>query len=174
MFERIISSDEKGFTLIEVLISISIFSILTIGMLQFFNQAMDFSNKNEDKTLGIYVARNMISYMEQQSFSSIDKFYVKESGSTSIQSSACNNDKLTSDEMVLNQTEKITINGVETSRCALNFSPKINNRQFSVTVEVKKHTDKNLQSSLIPMTVNVSWDQSNTQLEGYIANENSR
>ncbi|WP_338777426.1 prepilin-type N-terminal cleavage/methylation domain-containing protein [Metabacillus sp. FJAT-52054] len=174
MFERIISSDQKGFTLIEVLISITIFSVLTIGMLQFFNQALNFSNKNEDKTLGIYVARNMINYMEKQSFSNINSFYVKETGATVIESPSCEKDTLANGEKVLNQTEKITLNGKETTRCALNFTPILNNRQFSVKVEVKRHTDEKLRNSLIPVNVIVSWDNTKTQLEGYIANEKNR
>ncbi|MGD6816733.1 type IV pilus modification PilV family protein [Metabacillus sp. 84] len=174
MFERFISPDKNGFTLIEVLLSISIFSILTLGMLQFFTQAMDFSGKNEDKTIGIYVARNMLNYMEQQSFSAVSGHYLTGSGPVNITGEACQSDKLSSGRTVLNQTEQIVISGNRTSKCELNFSPEINNRQYEVSVTIQKHSSIDLQDSLIPITVSVEWDEDDTELGGYIAIEKNR
>ncbi|WP_162356538.1 type IV pilus modification PilV family protein [Metabacillus mangrovi] len=173
MIERIFSREkQQGFTLIEVLISITVFSILTLGMLQFFNQALDFTNKNEDKTLGIYVARNMMNFMKQQNFQNINDRYIKTSSDgTVIDKDACS-DKMPSGEFVLNQSINEGL-----SNCPVFFTPTVNNRSFAVTVTLspyKKTDAKDLSDSLIPMTVNVQWEENETSLEGYITSEKNR
>ena len=53
-------NNQKGISLLEVLLSITILSIITLSILSFFNQAYDYTKRNEDKTVGINVARNVL------------------------------------------------------------------------------------------------------------------
>ncbi|PGT88158.1 hypothetical protein COD11_06360 [Bacillus sp. AFS040349] len=161
----------KGFTLIEVLLSIVIFSILTLGMLALFSQAMTYTQKSENDTLGVYAARNMLNFMEQQSFNTIKKDYVD----------ALTDEGEGSTVMITNEVCPIWFNGdsdeikKKRERCYITFSPNLNNRQLNVSVELKKHTDSTLQTSLIPMKILVEWDEGNeSSLEGFITNEKLR
>lgn len=161
----------KGFTLIEVLLSIVIFSILTLGMLALFSQTMTYTQKSENDTLGVYAARNMLNFMEQQSFEEIKRDYVDDLTDVGEGSTVILTDEVcpiwfngNSDE--LNQRRE---------RCLITFNPNLNNRQLNVSVELKKHSDSSLQTSLIPMEILVEWDEGNeSSLEGFITNEKLR
>ncbi len=63
-----IIKNKKGFTLIEVLLSITILSVVTIGMLSLFTQAYSYTKMNENRTVALNVARNALIYMERQDF----------------------------------------------------------------------------------------------------------
>ena len=76
--------NQTGLTLLEVLLSITILGIVLISFLSFFNQAYSYTNKNENKTIGINVARNVLYYIEQQDFTSIEKIYFPEESSAPI------------------------------------------------------------------------------------------
>lgn len=62
-FFKILSSS-KGLTLIEVLVSLTILSIILLGIMNFFNQAYSYTNSNQKKTAAINVARNALTYMD--------------------------------------------------------------------------------------------------------------
>lgn len=76
---RRILRNRKGLTLIEVLLSITILGIIATSFLSFFNQAYSYTKKNEDKTVGINVARNVLNYFEQQDFDLIKDAYLSDS-----------------------------------------------------------------------------------------------
>ncbi|MBS4173714.1 prepilin-type N-terminal cleavage/methylation domain-containing protein [Bacillus sp. FJAT-49736] len=59
---------QEGLTLIEVLLSITILSIILFSFMRFFLQAGNFTNLNEKKTVAVNVARNVLMFMKQQSF----------------------------------------------------------------------------------------------------------
>ena len=64
--------NQSGFTLVEVLLSITLLGIVLISFLGLFNQAYSYTNKNENKTVGINVARNVLYYFEQQDYTAIE------------------------------------------------------------------------------------------------------
>lgn len=165
----------KGFTLIEVMSSILIFSILTLGMLTVFSQAMNYTQKSKNDTIGIYAARNMMNYMEQKDFTQMNQYVTPlttDSGSKKVlEKNICldwypkedtNNDGLDDNEELR-------------ERCEATFTPSINNREFLVKVELSKHQDGELQDSLIPIKVIVNWEDDNeSTLEGFITHEEYR
>lgn len=57
-----------GFTLIEVLVSITIFSIILLGMMTFFTNGLSYVKENESKTVATQVARNVMNYIEKQDY----------------------------------------------------------------------------------------------------------
>ncbi|WP_226667183.1 prepilin-type N-terminal cleavage/methylation domain-containing protein [Metabacillus litoralis] len=161
----------KGFTLIEVMLSIVIFSILTLGMLTLFSQAMTYTQKSENDTIGVYAARNMLNFIEQKDFQEMKTNYVESltdegDGSTFVFTrDICTEWHPGNSELEIKKREL----------CESTFEPFINNRQFQIDVELKKHDDTSLQDSLIPTKVTVNWEENNeTILEGFITNEKLR
>jgi prepilin-type N-terminal cleavage/methylation domain-containing protein len=67
--------NQQGLTLIEVLVSITLLGIVLTSFLSFFNQAYSYTKKNQDKTVGINVARNVLYYIEQQDYNRIHEQY---------------------------------------------------------------------------------------------------
>ncbi|MCA1318742.1 prepilin-type N-terminal cleavage/methylation domain-containing protein [Bacillus tianshenii] len=66
-----------GFTLIEVLVSITIFSIILLGMMTFFTNGLSYVKENESKTVATQVARNVMNYMEKQDFQVMEGYLTK-------------------------------------------------------------------------------------------------
>jgi prepilin-type N-terminal cleavage/methylation domain-containing protein len=56
--------NEHGFTLLEVLLSITILGIILLSFFQFFGQSMIFSNKNEAKLQAVNVARQVMNELQ--------------------------------------------------------------------------------------------------------------
>jgi prepilin-type N-terminal cleavage/methylation domain-containing protein len=56
--------NECGFTLLEILLSITILGIILLGFFQFFGQSMIFSNKNEAKLQAVNVARQVMNELQ--------------------------------------------------------------------------------------------------------------
>ena len=135
--------NERGLTLLEVLLSITILGIVLMSFLSFFSQAYSYTKKNEDKTVGINVARNVLYYFEQQDFDRIDKAYFPEVEEFEIK---CDDKLPGSEETVF-----------EPSVCENFVSTKINNTEFTTTVKLKEH--ESLNEYLIPVKISVTWGQ---------------
>jgi prepilin-type N-terminal cleavage/methylation domain-containing protein len=58
----------KGFTLVEVLLAVTIFSLIVLPMVSFFIQAQDYSSRNKNMGLATHIAQNTLIYMEKQDF----------------------------------------------------------------------------------------------------------
>jgi prepilin-type N-terminal cleavage/methylation domain-containing protein len=58
--------NECGFTLLEILLSITILGIILLGFFQFFGQSMIFSNKNEAKLQAVNIARQVMNELQGQ------------------------------------------------------------------------------------------------------------
>ena len=157
-------ANSKGFTLIEVLLSITLLGIISLSMFSFFTQAYSYSKINEDKTLGLYVARNMLVYMERQNFTKVNELYIEPlteplaDGAITLTVTNCG-DIHKSGETVFDQY------------CDDMFLQIFNNVQYSVSVEMKKHIDQNLREYLIPTEITVNWGTNTTSIEGYVTNE---
>ncbi|WP_169907960.1 type IV pilus modification PilV family protein [Priestia abyssalis] len=57
--------DEKGFTLIEVLLSIIILTIVLTTFFQFFSQSMLFSSRNVEKQQAIQIVRQLMNELQE-------------------------------------------------------------------------------------------------------------
>ncbi|WP_223702915.1 type IV pilus modification PilV family protein [Sutcliffiella deserti] len=60
-------SDDRGFSLLEVLVSIVILSVIILSFLSFFSQAMFFSVREEDNLIGVNIAERILYNVEKSS-----------------------------------------------------------------------------------------------------------
>ncbi|GKU81452.1 prepilin-type N-terminal cleavage/methylation domain-containing protein [Niallia sp. NCCP-28] len=161
-FSKLFSS-AKGLTLIEVLVSLTILSIILLGIMNFFNQAYSYTNSNQKKTAAVNVARNAASFMEQSSFIQIKTIVEKHpnvTGSLVI----CDNSgyaiKWSHESSSNNLCKPIIINNI------------------SYHVEILPKLDEKYTSYFIPFHVKVNWSVNkknyNTSVEGAIKSEDLR
>lgn len=144
--------NDRGFTLLEVLLSITLLGILLISLLSFFNQAYSYTKKNEDKTIGINVARNVLHYIEQQDFDLIKSKFL--SGITSSE-----------DKVVVTVEDCLHF---DEDVCKSFLSSTINNTNFHSTIELKLPSNQNLEDYLIEVIVHVNWGNQTTSVRGHI------
>lgn len=143
--------NNHGLTLLEVLISLSILGIVITSFLSYFNQAYSYTKQNEDKTVGINVARNVLYFMEQQDYD-VMKDYLGSDSEKKINIESCNNPNLKFNAEV----------------CKGFFSTTINNTQFTPVVTLKPHSNIQLQNYLIPIEITVTWNNQTATVEGVI------
>lgn len=132
--------NDRGFTLLEVLLSVTILSIVIISFLAFFNQAYSYTKQNEDKTVFINVARNVLYYMEQQDYTAMNAYLGNDS----------------TKEITFDDCTKLTLRA---GNCEDFFGSKaniVNSTDVTTTVQLNKHDD--LPSQLISVTVFVKWN----------------
>jgi prepilin-type N-terminal cleavage/methylation domain-containing protein len=144
---------ERGFTLVEVLLSITILGIIFLSILALFNNTYDYSKRNESKTVGINVARNVLNYIENQDFNTIKHTYFATNGGTEeikITRSSCNKSPFPADS------------------CGNMLKTVVNNVTFEATVTLKKHPEAALQNYLIPVEVKIKWNDRETSVEGVL------
>lgn len=141
--------NDRGFTLLEVLLSITILSIVIISFLAFFNQAYSYTKQNEDKTVFINVARNVLYYMEQQDYAEMNTYL----GTDSTK-------EITSDDCT-----KLTLRA---GNCGDFFASEVNSIPVTTTVQLNKHDE--LSDHLISVTVFVKWNDNKREasVEGVI------
>ncbi|MED0688065.1 type II secretion system protein [Anoxybacillus ayderensis] len=131
---------ERGFTLIEVLLSIVILSFVVSGMFMFFTNAMTYTTYNQSKTVAINIARGVIHYMERLDFQTIAKYatdhITQQAPFVRFDASSCSNSSLFPSENV----------------CKAVFSPTINNVAYD---------EEDVQAWLIPYDQTI-WSQIKT------------
>ncbi|WP_052343502.1 type IV pilus modification PilV family protein [Bacillus massiliigorillae] len=141
----------KGFTLLEVLISLGILSIILLTLMSFFSQSFQYTKNNESKTVGINVARNVLNYMESQDFAKIREQFPASASPVTL-----TKDHFPNDFELEGYNENI-------------FEMKVNNVIYSATVVLSNHDETELQDYLIPVTVIIHWgDNYETSLKGVI------
>jgi prepilin-type N-terminal cleavage/methylation domain-containing protein len=190
----------KGFTLIEVLLSITILSAVAIGMFSFFTNAMKYTTYNQGKTVAINIARGVLAYMERLDFAALKQYVDNEIHNTNkpfaqLDASHCNL-PLFGDKQVCEAILRPTINNVTYDETRIhvflvpyNDSEAWDKLQKSppeefpsslkkqISEERIKNSDPKLQSYLLKIYVIVRWgDQVDDSewLEGVIANETIR
>ncbi|MFZ3588340.1 type IV pilus modification PilV family protein [Bacillus sp. DJP31] len=185
-----INKKEKGFTLLEVLVSITILSVVMITLLAFFTQSYSYTNLNKDKTVALNIARGAVTYIEKQNFQ-----YMKKYLDDQLLQSPISEDikgkfvSLNGDSCV--ETIEIVKNGStysfdlfqEETSCSLVLIPEINGRVYNTEdyfLTVKLRPTPLLPSGLKdPLTqyllhfdVEVNWGNSNPIIiEGVISDE---
>ncbi len=161
----------KGLTLVEILVSITILGIIMTTFLSFFNHAYSYTKKNENKTVGINVARNILYYFEQQDFEKIYQAYFKENDEITekeINPVNCN-------DVLIGEKTEIVFD--DPSVCKSFFSTKINNVDYESKViftrgiendEIPEEDKPDLQEQLIGVEVTVMWNSQTASVRGLI------
>ncbi|MBE2911937.1 type IV pilus modification PilV family protein [Anoxybacillus flavithermus] len=108
--------NERGFTLIEVLLSIVILSFVMGGMFMFFTNAMTYTSYNQSKTVAVNIARGVIHYMERLDFQTmkahVDDHITEQKPFVHFDASACSNRSLFPNEDVCKAVFAPTVNNV--------------------------------------------------------------
>ncbi|MGE7119997.1 type II secretion system protein [Peribacillus sp. NPDC046944] len=161
MEENIFSKNQKGFTLVEVLASIAILGIITITVMTFFTQSYDYTKRNQSKTVGINVARNVINYFDQLEFNELYKQY----GIASLDSEGIN----------ISLPDCNTRPSLYTTSCSEILQPTINNYKYDTEITLKKYenvavkdTGYDLNKNLIRIEVKVVWEDKVTAVTGLL------
>ncbi|WP_080844597.1 type II secretion system protein [Cytobacillus gottheilii] len=168
-----ILSSTKGLTLIEVLASLTILSIVLIGIMSFFTQAFSYTSKNETKTAAINVARNALMYIENQSFIEVrEKFSSSNSTNPNeeVRIFICSNNE--------GEQYKLFWKGdVPSTAC----SPiTVNNIEYDVRITSNYASDykEDKKDYFVPLKAVVTWNdgdtQKSTEVEGAIQSEDIR
>lgn len=58
--------EQHGFSLIEVLVSITILSIISVSLISIFSQSLSASRNSTELTFANYLAKNAVSYIERE------------------------------------------------------------------------------------------------------------
>lgn len=157
--------NENGLTLIEVLLSITILGIVATTFLSFFSNAYSYTKMNEDKTVGINVARNILNFFEQQDYEKMRTAYFY---GTNPQDRV----EITIDHCDDHTGTQVVFSDVEA--CERFFTPennKVNNVEFYPTVFfTRKLSDSgpDLEDQLIGVEVKVEWNKQSASVKGLI------
>lgn len=160
-----IFSNEKGFTLIEILLSVTILGIIMIGVMGFFTQAYSYTNMNQKKTAGINVARNALMHIERENFIFVRNKFENNSSEKPLL-------KICEDQYTILWSDI-----VEDSSCK---PIRVNNVDYHVTIEATEKPEKDSQnySFFVPLKTTVTWKinrkENSTVLEGVIKSEDIR
>ncbi|QGQ96696.1 prepilin-type N-terminal cleavage/methylation domain-containing protein [Paenibacillus psychroresistens] len=166
---------EGGFSLIEVLASIVILSIASLTMTAFFNSAMTYNKGNQNKTVMVNIARNVLVYMEKQDFVKMKGYFVNNPipDKMSLSYTDCNHTQCGTPEF-----QKLFINS---SSLVEVLNPVVNNIPYHVTIEYQPdNVNPDLNKYLLPIVVkvsNIDPIQSNhrsSEVEGYITSGDIR
>ncbi|MEC0241438.1 type II secretion system protein [Paenibacillus dokdonensis] len=180
---KTVSKQEKGFTLVEVLAAIVIFSIVSIVLASYFSNALSYSKSNQNKTVMINLARNALVFMQKQDYGKLHEFYHAEKfgeehpailGSTAEASPGTYSD-------IFPDTDAAALAAV--------LHPVINNVAYEIDVEYEADLHQQMLSDsqkqkmskdLIPVKVVIrgaggpGGHQTDSVVEGYITNEQLR
>ncbi|UOY92619.1 prepilin-type N-terminal cleavage/methylation domain-containing protein [Ectobacillus sp. JY-23] len=130
---------ENGLTLIEVLTSITIFSIVTVGLFAVFPRTYMFTKENQTKTIAVNLARGALHYMEKQDYELLQGYVLALNNKPGIldTTSIC---KQILPIQLPEQTFQLSLFADETS-CGKILAPTINNVTYD---------NKNIQIFLMP------------------------
>ncbi|HEY9577448.1 MAG TPA: prepilin-type N-terminal cleavage/methylation domain-containing protein, partial [Pseudobacillus sp.] len=65
---KLVSQSQKGVTLLELLLAMTILSIVLLTFTRFFYQAGTYNLSNQNKTVALNVARNAMMFLEKENF----------------------------------------------------------------------------------------------------------
>ncbi|MFG6495436.1 prepilin-type N-terminal cleavage/methylation domain-containing protein [Fictibacillus sp. UD] len=137
---------EKGFSLIEVLISLTILSVSVIGISQFFNQANQISAGNNNKLVATNLARMTLERL-QNDYAAYE-----------IKASPQTYDK----------------NQCTSSNCRDLYETMINNNKYETIITVISQQDEETSIKLFPVKVTIHYKSNQkdqvTFVEGYVKN----
>ncbi|MYL33303.1 prepilin-type N-terminal cleavage/methylation domain-containing protein [Pontibacillus yanchengensis] len=112
-------NQQAGFTLVEVLAAIAIFSAVTTIFLGIFLQSFDYVKGSQSKSVGIHAARNAVLFMESQDFETVEKYVGQK-----LESSKCG---------------QYTSLLFKDDQCSTFLNPTINNIEYEVEVTIQPY-----------------------------------
>lgn len=139
-------SSEKGFSLIEVLVSLSILSISVITISNFFIQANEISAGNNRKLVAANLARMALDRVQQNP----ESYGIK----------------VPNEEGVFNTSN---CHDLASDECKKLYSTKINETKYEISLYINENSDKEKEMNLLPITVTISYQDKETSVEGYVA-----
>ncbi|MBH0169369.1 MULTISPECIES: type IV pilus modification PilV family protein [unclassified Fictibacillus] len=135
---------EKGFSLIEVLISLMILSVSVIGISQFFHQANQISTGNNNKLVATNLARMTLERLQND----YEAYEIKVSPSI-YEKSKCTS-----------------------SECRDIYETLINNTKYETKITVKPQVGEENSIQLLPVKVTIQYTNNKklatTSVEGYV------
>lgn len=167
---KLVRQSEKGVTLVELLLAITILSVVLLTFTRFFYQAGTYNLSNQNKTVALNVARNAMMYMEKQPFIEVR---------TDFEPALLDGTKKESYSYKLlicsNRYKHLKKDETPASDC---HPPLINSEEYDVIVYPEQMKDPSKRKYYIPVTVEVTWgpDESRkkTELDGTIKSEDLR
>ena len=139
---------DRGFTLLEVLLAIAILSIMFTAVMGFFSQSFTYTKQNESKTVGINFARNVLNYIEHQDFEKMKALKVG-----NLHGGNCSS---------VSDGDGFLVN------CNKILNSKINNVEYDAKVLINPEGKTELTNFLIPITVEVKWNDKTVEVEGVV------
>ncbi|PLR72799.1 type IV pilus modification PilV family protein [Bacillus sp. UMB0728] len=166
-----ILSSSKGLTLVEVLLSLTILSIILLGSMKFFTQAYSYTSGSQNKTAGINVARNALMYIENESFIEIRKKFTDDPAEE-MKITICDESYRGAwkDGSSLHSAEAEGVQSCTSTPIV------INNVEYEVTIAMPEGHVPEIDASSIPLKATVEWEGSETpvKIEGAIKSEDLR
>ncbi|WP_050181208.1 type IV pilus modification PilV family protein [Domibacillus robiginosus] len=158
-----IKNCQDGVTLLELLVSLTILSIILLSVTRFFFQAGTFNAANESRTIALNVARNALMFMEKQSF--VEMRHEFEDPDTVKWLKMCPG--TTEDKVYTLQSDRI--NEADCSDIP------VNDGTYAVTI-TSSSIDEETKKYYIPVTVKVRWKENEpeVELDGTIKSEDMR
>ncbi|MBY6037051.1 prepilin-type N-terminal cleavage/methylation domain-containing protein [Fictibacillus nanhaiensis] len=139
---------EKGFSLIEVLVSLTILSVSVIGISQFFMQANQISAGNNSKLVATNLARMTLERV-QHDYASFE---------------------VSPAPKVYSKTD------CKTASCQNLYENMVNNTVYAIKIEVKNQSGEESSIKLFPVKVTIQYTNNqkikSTAVEGYIKDAN--
>lgn len=186
--------NERGFTLIEVLLSVVILSFVMGGMFMFFTNAMTYTSYNQSKTVAVNIARGVVHYMERLDFQTINAYvhgHMKEQTPfIRFDASSCSNRSLFPNEDVCKAVFAPTVNNVtydkedvhawlipynQTRWSQIKTNPPNEfPDELKQTIQQEKEMAEDVSNYLLRLYVTVRSNNEVIVLKGVIANESIR
>ncbi|WP_185806927.1 type IV pilus modification PilV family protein [Bacillus salinus] len=175
-------SEQNGATLLEVLISFAILSILLLSSMNFFLQSYKYTTQNKDKTTAVYLAQNVMNYMQKQSFMKMEGYVTYQLTKNpnkplvELSMSLCNSPVTVSPINPLNHNERVSdVDNVflfdDTARCQAVLTPIINNKQYT-NDDIKIYIMPSVEQSDLDDLLNTSPNLPSLLKENLEANQN--
>ncbi|MBE2939176.1 prepilin-type N-terminal cleavage/methylation domain-containing protein [Anoxybacillus flavithermus] len=186
--------NERGFTLIEVLLSVVILSFVMGGMFMFFTNAMTYTSYNQSKTVAVNIARGVVHYMARLDFQPIASYVndhvTQQTPFIRLDASSCSNTSIFPDETVCKAVFSPTVNNVTYDKEDVqawiipydqtiwsqikNNPPSEFPDPLKQTIQNEKEIKENVSGYLLRLYVTVRSNNELIVLKGVIANESIR
>ncbi|MGF7049509.1 prepilin-type N-terminal cleavage/methylation domain-containing protein [Paenibacillus sp. DS2015] len=168
---------EKGFTLIEVLASITILSIASLVLMSYFMNALSSAKHNQSQTVMVHLARNVLFYVEKQDFQKLNKFFVDDHH-TVISSDQCTREVDTPEVLDCHELFE------DSSVLKDILNPVVNGINYQVSIEFQDDLYNGLKTEevkdlLLPIMITVRGPgdpggRNEAKVEGYVTDEKIR
>lgn len=143
MIKKLLTKQETGFTLLEVVAALTIVTVILIPLIGYFAQASFATKENQSRTVASYAARNALVYVEKLPFSdsnpeSITQFLADK---TTLSANDCSELSLFFSDITEGECENI-------------FQPTLNNVPYYVNITFTEE-ESSLDPYLIPLKIEV-------------------